>query len=53
MQFYRWFWGLLTFATLAWYCTVTVYVAIRGLKDIREMLANLRSGMFDADHPDS
>jgi hypothetical protein len=53
MQFYRWIWAILTFSTLAWYSTVTVYVAIRGVRDIREMLANLRSGDFDPDQPDT
>ena len=32
------FWGLLTLAVLGWYSTVTVYVAIRGLVDIKSML---------------
>ncbi|MBK9129269.1 MAG: hypothetical protein IPM13_15935 [Phycisphaerales bacterium] len=36
-----WFWWLLTLACLAWYATVTVYVAIRGARDIRVMLARL------------
>jgi len=36
------FWGLLTLAVLVWYCTITVYVGIRGLLDIKHMLANLK-----------
>ena len=36
------FWGLLTIAVLAWYSTITVYVAIRGAFDIKEMLRRLR-----------
>ena len=36
------FWKLLTAACLAWYATITVYVAIRGFKDIREMLKKLK-----------
>jgi len=36
------FWGLLTIAVLAWYSTITIYVAIRGAFDIREMLRRLR-----------
>jgi hypothetical protein len=36
------FWGLLTLAVLIWYSTITIYVAIRGLVDIRNMLARLR-----------
>jgi len=36
------FWGLLTIAVLVWYSTITVYVAIRGSLDIREMLQRLK-----------
>ena len=36
------FWGLLTIAVLVWYSTITVYVAIRGSLDIREMLRRLK-----------
>ena len=36
------FWKLLTAACLLWYATITVYVAIRGARDIREMLRRLR-----------
>ena len=37
----HWFWYLLTCACVLWYSTITVYVAIRGLKDIRGMLDRL------------
>jgi hypothetical protein len=37
----HWFWLGLTIAVLVWYSTVTVYVAIRGLIDVRQMLRNL------------
>jgi hypothetical protein len=36
------FWGLLTIAVLVWYSTVTVYVAIRGAVDIKQMLRRLK-----------
>jgi hypothetical protein len=36
------FWGILTIAVLLWYCTITVYVAIRGAVDIRHMLGKLK-----------
>jgi hypothetical protein len=36
------FWGLLTLAVLAWYSTITVYVALRGSVDIRQMLRRLK-----------
>jgi len=37
----HWFWGALTIACVIWYSTVTVYVAIKGVGDIRNMLARL------------
>ena len=36
------FWGLLAIAVLVWYSTITVYVAIRGVLDIRHMLRKLK-----------
>ena len=36
------FWGLLTIAVLVWYSTITIYVAIRGSLDIKEMLRRLK-----------
>jgi hypothetical protein len=35
------FWLVLTVAVLCWYAIVTVYVAIKGISDIKQMLANL------------
>jgi hypothetical protein len=43
----HWFWLLLTAACLAWYSTITVYVAVRGAMDIRQMLERL--GRIGAD----
>jgi len=47
------FWLLLTLAALVWYGTITLYVAVRGAGDIRDMLARLRGrqqpGNRDAD----
>ena len=37
----HWFWLLLTAACLAWYSTITVYVAVRGFMDIRQMLERI------------
>jgi hypothetical protein len=37
----HWFWGTMTIACLVWYSTITVYVAIRGVGDIRNMLRKL------------
>jgi len=42
MLTYYWFWGLLALAVLAWYSSVTIYVAVRGLLDIKQMFGRLR-----------
>lgn len=36
------FWGILMLAVLAWYSTVTIYVAVRGVVDIKQMLRKLK-----------
>ncbi len=36
------FWLVLTIVALVWYGLVTIYVAIRGAGDIRNMLAHLQ-----------
>lgn len=43
----HWFWGVITLACLAWYSTITIYIAIKGVGDIRSMLHRL-SGPKDA-----
>ena len=37
----HWFWFLMTAACVVWYSTITVYVAIKGAADIKNMLARL------------
>jgi hypothetical protein len=37
----HWVWGGLILAVLLWYSTVTVYVAVKGIGDIRSMLKGL------------
>ena len=37
----HWFWWALTMACVIWYSTITVYVAIKGASDIKNMLARL------------
>jgi hypothetical protein len=37
----HWFWGGLTIIVLLWYSTVTVYVAVKGIGDIRTMLKTI------------
>ena len=34
-------WWFLTVACVVWYSTVTIYVAIKGVTDIKQMLAHL------------
>ena len=43
------FWGLVTLAVLAWYSTITVYVAVRGIADIKTMLKTLKKSHEKAD----
>jgi hypothetical protein len=40
----HWFWGTITLICLIWYSTVTIYVAIKGAADIRNMLRKLSDG---------
>jgi hypothetical protein len=35
------FWQFLVYACVIWYSTVTVYVAIKGVADIKSMLRHL------------
>ncbi len=35
------FWWAMTIAVCVWYSTITIYVAIRGAIDIRQMLKRL------------
>jgi hypothetical protein len=37
----HWFWWLMTAACVIWYSTITIYVAIRGVQDIKGMLRRL------------
>ncbi len=38
----QWIWAILIGACLVWYSTITIYVAIRGALDIKNMLRNLK-----------
>ena len=40
----NWFWLGLTIACLIWYSTITIYVAIKGYRDIKSMLKRLQDG---------
>jgi hypothetical protein len=37
----HWCWWLLAMACVVWYSTITVYVAIKGAGDIKQMLKRL------------
>ena len=37
----HWIWWTLTMACMVWYSTITVYVAVRGVIDIKGMLERL------------
>jgi hypothetical protein len=37
----HWFWGGLTIACVLWYSTITIYVAVKGAIDIKQMLVRL------------
>jgi hypothetical protein len=37
----HWFWWLLAVACVVWYSTITVYVAVKGVRDIKSMLKRL------------
>jgi len=43
----RFAWWLLTMACVTWYSTITIYVAIKGVADIREMLTRLADRSHD------
>lgn len=47
----HWFWGATTLVCLAWYSTVTIYVAIKGAADIRNMLRRLSDGNAHSQEP--
>lgn len=49
----HWFWLLLTVACVVWYSSVTIYVAVKGMRDIRTMLENIAAGsrVGSADDP--
>ncbi len=47
----HWFWGATTLVCLTWYSTVTIYVAIKGAADIRNMLRKLSDGAPRSQEP--
>ncbi len=47
----QFFWWLLTMACVAWYSTITIYVAIKGSVDIKEMLSRLADQSNDPEKP--
>jgi hypothetical protein len=49
----KWFWWLLAMACVVWYSTITVYVAIKGAADIKQMLARLSENQTSTSEEDS
>ena len=47
----HWFWWLVMLAVMVWYSTVTIYVALKGTLDIRQMLRRLKEGEKEKDKP--
>ncbi len=41
----HWFWWFVTMTCIVWYSTVTIYVAIKGAGDIKQMLARLSGNL--------
>jgi len=41
------FWWLLLMCVIVWYSTVTIYVAIRGALDVKNMLRRLEARTFE------
>lgn len=46
-------WGLLTLAVFVWYCTITIYVAARGLVDLLGMFGRLGQRQIRQDQSDA
>jgi len=49
----HWFWWLMTAGCVVWYSTVTVYVGIRGVLDIKHMLRRLGASRPGTTAPDN
>jgi len=46
----HWFWGAVTLACLTWYSTITIYVAIKGARDIQNMLRRFSDSQEQETH---
>lgn len=44
----HWIWWTLTMSCVVWYSTITIYVAVRGVADIKGMLGRLSQSNEDA-----
>jgi hypothetical protein len=47
----HWCWWLLAMACVVWYSTITIYVAVKGASDIKQMLERLASTEEQAQPP--
>ncbi|MBI2842654.1 MAG: hypothetical protein HYX78_04575 [Armatimonadetes bacterium] len=45
----HWFWWLATAAVMVWYSTITIYVTIKGVSDIKTMLKRLSDINLEGD----
>ena len=45
----HWFWWMMTMACVLWYSTITIYVAIKGVRDIKQMLSRLSGAQPERD----
>ena len=45
----HWFWLIVTMACVAWYMTITVFVAFKGFFDIKTMFTKLAGQKEEAD----
>ena len=44
----HWFWWAMSAACVVWYSTITVYAAVKGVFDIRNMLRRLAEKQNDS-----
>ena len=49
----HWVWWSLTMACIVWYSTITIYVAIKGARDIKQMLHRLGESAPSHDRDES
>jgi hypothetical protein len=48
----KWFWWFLAMACVVWYLTITVYVSVKGVADIKQMLRRLSENQVEDSNGD-